>query len=163
MKREQVRERHVEGLISATHVIQNPANPGEWIVFFKKSAGRSYFLVDDNDEVESFGRLDDLIETIQGTDPCDPHDYPKEFTTEGYDALPANPALRLKVQELLASRRHGATTSTPVAHEEIATFSMRLTDSLCSDLDFTLHQINTFGQFSVQVVKNGLLGHPRVR
>ena len=64
MKREQVRERHVEGLISATHVIQNPANPGEWIVFFKKSAGRSYFLVDDNDEVESFARLDDLIEIV---------------------------------------------------------------------------------------------------
>ena len=51
MKREQVRERHAEGSISATHVIQNPANSGEWIVFFKKSAGRSYFLVDDNDEV----------------------------------------------------------------------------------------------------------------
>lgn len=39
---------------------------GEWIVFFKKSAGRSYFLVDDNDEVESFSRLDDLIETVRG-------------------------------------------------------------------------------------------------
>lgn len=68
---------------------------------------------------------DDLIETIQGTEPGDPHDYPKEFTTEGYDALPSNPALRLKVQELLASRRQGATTSTPVAHKEIATFSLR--------------------------------------
>ncbi|UVM24869.1 hypothetical protein [Pseudomonas sp. B21-021] len=66
MKREQVRERHKEGLITATHVIQNPANPGEWIVFFKKSAGRSYFLVDDNDEVESFNRLDDLIEVVRG-------------------------------------------------------------------------------------------------
>ena len=66
MKREHVRERHAEGLVSATHIIQNPANPGEWIVFFKKSAGRSYFLVDDNDEVESFSRLDDLIDTLRG-------------------------------------------------------------------------------------------------
>ncbi|MCQ6255588.1 hypothetical protein PSH58_16845 [Pseudomonas hefeiensis] len=66
MKREQVRVRHAEGLICATHVIQNPANPGEWIVFFKKSAGRSFFLVDDQDEVESFSRLDDLIEIIRG-------------------------------------------------------------------------------------------------
>ncbi|KPU53881.1 hypothetical protein AN403_1153 [Pseudomonas fluorescens] len=65
MKREQVRARHAEGLISATHVIQNPADLGEWIVFFKKSAGRSYFLVDDNDEVESFANLDDLIETLR--------------------------------------------------------------------------------------------------
>ncbi|SDA11354.1 hypothetical protein SAMN03159355_00658 [Pseudomonas sp. NFPP10] len=66
MKREDVRAKHAEGLISATHVIQNPANSEEWIVFFKKSAGRSYFLVDDSDEVESFCRLDDLIETIRG-------------------------------------------------------------------------------------------------
>ncbi|MFO2464313.1 hypothetical protein OOJ96_10860 [Pseudomonas sp. 15FMM2] len=66
MKRERVRERHAEGHICATHVIQNPANSGEWIVFFKKSAGRSFFLVDEQDEVESFPRLDDLIETIRG-------------------------------------------------------------------------------------------------
>jgi hypothetical protein len=66
MKREQVHEQHAQGHINATHVIQNPANPGEWIVFFKKSAGRSYFLVDDNDEVESFARLDDLVETVRG-------------------------------------------------------------------------------------------------
>ena len=66
MKRERVRERHAEGNISATHVIQNPANSGEWIVFFKKSGGRSFFLVDDHDEVESFEKLDDLIDTIRG-------------------------------------------------------------------------------------------------
>ena len=66
MKREDVRAKHAEGLISATHVIQNPANSGEWIVFFKKSAGRSYFLVDENDEVESFSGLDELVETVRG-------------------------------------------------------------------------------------------------
>ena len=65
MKRERVKERHAEGHISATHVIQNPANSGEWIVFFKKSGGRSFFLVDDQDEVESFAKLDDLIDTIR--------------------------------------------------------------------------------------------------
>ena len=63
MKREDVRAKHAEGLISATHLIQNPANSGEWIVFFKKSAGRSYFLVDDSDEVESFCRLDPVSYT----------------------------------------------------------------------------------------------------
>lgn len=66
MKREHVTQRHAEGHISATHVIQNPANSGEWIVFFKKSGGRSFFLVDAQDEVESFARLDDLVETIRG-------------------------------------------------------------------------------------------------
>ena len=66
MKREDVITRHAQGSISATHVIQNPATPGEWIVFFKKSEGRSFFLVDDQDEVESFPRLDDLIEILRG-------------------------------------------------------------------------------------------------
>ena len=66
MKREIVKARHAEGQIAATHVIQNPADLGEWIVFFKKSGGRSYFLVDDQDEVESFPRLDDLIEILCG-------------------------------------------------------------------------------------------------
>jgi hypothetical protein len=68
---------------------------------------------------------DDLTETIQGTDPCDPHDSPIGFTTEGNAALPSNPALRLKVQELLVTRRQGAVTSTPVAHKEISNFSLR--------------------------------------
>jgi hypothetical protein len=66
MKREHVRARQAEGQISATHIIQNPADLGEWIVFFKKSGGRSFFLVDDQDEVESFPRLDELVETIRG-------------------------------------------------------------------------------------------------
>lgn len=65
MKREDVITRHAQGSISATHVIQNPAAPGEWIVFFKKSEGRSFFLVDDQDEVESFTGLDALIETVR--------------------------------------------------------------------------------------------------
>ncbi|MGE8064666.1 hypothetical protein [Pseudomonas sp. NPDC089569] len=65
MKRERVRECHAQGQICTTHVISNPANPGEWIVFFKKSAGRSFFLVDDNDEVESFTSLDELVETVR--------------------------------------------------------------------------------------------------
>ncbi|MCR4538090.1 hypothetical protein NUV89_06755 [Pseudomonas sp. 18.1.10] len=66
MKREHVKMRHAEGQISATHVIQNPADLGEWIVFFKKSGGRSFFLVDDQDEVESFASLDALTETLRG-------------------------------------------------------------------------------------------------
>jgi hypothetical protein len=68
---------------------------------------------------------DDLTETIQGADPCNPHDSPKGFTTNDSDALPSNPTLRLKVQELLAARRQRAVISSPVAHQEIATFSLR--------------------------------------
>ncbi|MDY7564860.1 hypothetical protein QN400_18675 [Pseudomonas sp. RTC3] len=66
MKRELVTLRHAEGNISTTHIIQNPATAGEWIVFFKTSAGTSFFLVDDDDEVESFYQLDELVVTIRG-------------------------------------------------------------------------------------------------
>ena len=65
MKREDVKTKHGEGMHFDTHVIANPANTHEWIVLFKKDAGRSYFLVNDNEEVESFGRLDDLIHELR--------------------------------------------------------------------------------------------------
>jgi|EndMetStandDraft_2_1072991.scaffolds.fasta_scaffold28460_2 hypothetical protein len=65
MNRKTVKSKHAEGVTFDTHVIANPTNPKEWIVFFKKDAGRSYFLVDDNEEVESFGHLDDLIAELR--------------------------------------------------------------------------------------------------
>ena len=43
------------------------SHPGqEWIVFFKKDGGRSYFLVDESDEVMSFRRLDDAVGSCAG-------------------------------------------------------------------------------------------------
>lgn len=65
MKRNDVRARHAEGISFDTHVIANPTNIKEWIVFFKKNAGRSFFLVDENEEVESFAHLDDLIHELR--------------------------------------------------------------------------------------------------
>jgi len=65
MNRKAVKSKHAEGVTFDTHLIANPTNPKEWIVFFKKDAGRSYFLVDDNEEVESFGHLDDLIAELR--------------------------------------------------------------------------------------------------
>jgi hypothetical protein len=65
MKREDVKAKHAEGVIFDTHVISNPTNTKDWIVFFKKGAGRSFFLVDDGEEIESFSRLDDLIEELR--------------------------------------------------------------------------------------------------
>ena len=65
MQREDVKARHAEGVVFDTHVIANPANTREWIVFFKKGAGRSFFLVGDNEEVESFAQLDTLIDQLK--------------------------------------------------------------------------------------------------
>ena len=65
MQREDVKARHAQGVVFDTHVIANPANTREWIVFFKKGAGRSFFLVGDSEEVESFIHLDDLIDELK--------------------------------------------------------------------------------------------------
>lgn len=35
MQREDVKARHAEGVVFDTHVIANPTNTREWIVFFK--------------------------------------------------------------------------------------------------------------------------------
>lgn len=43
MNRKAVKSKHAEGVTFDTHLIANPTNPKEWIVFFKKDAGRSYF------------------------------------------------------------------------------------------------------------------------
>ncbi len=65
MKREDVKSRNAEGVMFDAHVISNPSNPKEWIVLFKKGAGRSYFLVDDSETIESFAELDRLIEVLK--------------------------------------------------------------------------------------------------
>lgn len=46
MKREDVIKRLADGVVFHTQVMVNPANTSEWIVFFNKDAGRSFFLVD---------------------------------------------------------------------------------------------------------------------
>ena len=45
-----------------THLIPNPGNTREWIVLLKKGVGTSYFLIDEQDEVESFADLNALID-----------------------------------------------------------------------------------------------------
>ncbi|SEI91615.1 hypothetical protein SAMN04244572_03064 [Azotobacter beijerinckii] len=65
MKRQDVGTLQAEGKPFVTHVIRNPARSGEWIVFFQLSTGRSFFLIDEHDEVESFRQLDRLIEVLQ--------------------------------------------------------------------------------------------------
>ena len=65
MKRQDVRDRYAAGVSFDTHVIANPANPREWIVLFKKGVGTSYFLVDEQEQVESFADLNRLIEELR--------------------------------------------------------------------------------------------------
>ena len=61
MKRADVKRRTAEGVMFDTQIMANPANTAEWIVFFKKDAGRSFYLVDAAEQVESFASLDELV------------------------------------------------------------------------------------------------------
>ena len=61
LRRQDVHARLAEGVSLETHISAHPSNTKEWIVFFKKNAGRSFFLVDDQEQVESFADLNLLI------------------------------------------------------------------------------------------------------
>ncbi|MGP0170387.1 hypothetical protein ACSVIJ_00740 [Pseudomonas sp. NCHU5208] len=65
MKREDVIKRLADGVVFHTQVMVNPANTSEWIVFFNKDAGRSFFLVDETEQVETFASLDELIPELR--------------------------------------------------------------------------------------------------
>ncbi|EJO95270.1 hypothetical protein A471_04310 [Ectopseudomonas mendocina DLHK] len=43
----------------------NPANTTQWIVLFKKEAGRSFFLVDEDEQVQTFASLDALMPELR--------------------------------------------------------------------------------------------------
>ena len=65
MKRQDVRDKYAAGVSFDTHVIANPANPREWIVLLKKGLGTSFFLVDAEEQVESFADLNGLVEELR--------------------------------------------------------------------------------------------------
>lgn len=65
MKRENVKVRIAEGVVFDTQILANPANTREWIVMFKKDAGRSFFLIDDQDEIDSFSDLESLVNELR--------------------------------------------------------------------------------------------------
>ncbi|WP_068828724.1 hypothetical protein [Pseudomonas sp. BMS12] len=65
MRREDIQSKQAQGVLFDTHIIANPANTREWIVLLKKGVGTSFFLVDDQEQVESFCDLNSLIEDLR--------------------------------------------------------------------------------------------------
>lgn len=65
MKRADVKLRTAEGVLFDTQIMVNPADTTQWIVFFNKDAGRSFFLVDEADQVETFASLDELMSELR--------------------------------------------------------------------------------------------------
>ncbi|MES2820379.1 MAG: hypothetical protein V4812_15515 [Pseudomonadota bacterium] len=65
MQREEVKAKHAAGVQLETQIIPNPADTSAWIVLFKKDAGTSFFLVDAQEQVESFANLNALIEELR--------------------------------------------------------------------------------------------------
>ena len=65
MQREEIKNKQSQGAFFDTHIIVNPANTREWIVLLKKGAGTSFFLVDQQEQVESFAELNSLIKQLR--------------------------------------------------------------------------------------------------
>ncbi|ARS51259.1 hypothetical protein PSMEN_23735 [Ectopseudomonas mendocina] len=65
MKRADVKRRTAEGVLFDTQIMVNPANATQWIVLFKKEAGRSFFLVDEDEQVQTFASLDALMPELR--------------------------------------------------------------------------------------------------
>ena len=65
MQREDIRTKQAQGVLLDTHIIANPANTREWIVLLKTGAGTRFFLVDDQEQVESFANLNGLIDELR--------------------------------------------------------------------------------------------------
>lgn len=66
MKRADVIQRLADGVVFDTQAMVNPADTSQWIVFFNKDGGRSFFLVDDAEQVQSFASLDELMPELRG-------------------------------------------------------------------------------------------------
>lgn len=69
-----------------TQVMVNPANTAEWIVFFKKDAGRS-FLVDEAEQVESFSNLNELMVELRALGIKRVEVQPEQLLTVGGSAV----------------------------------------------------------------------------
>ncbi len=65
MKRADIKARQAAGVQFDTHVIVNPGNTCEWIVLFKKDAGTSFFLVDEQEQVDTFADLNQLVDELR--------------------------------------------------------------------------------------------------
>ena len=63
--REEIKSKQAQGGLFEPHIIANPANPREWIVLLKKGLGTSFFLVDAEEQVESFADLNGLVEELR--------------------------------------------------------------------------------------------------
>jgi hypothetical protein len=65
MKREDIIDLHSNHRIDAARVIPAPSQSRQWILFFLETEGRSYFLLNENDEICQFQTVDEAIGELQ--------------------------------------------------------------------------------------------------
>lgn len=65
MKRQAIIDLHEEQRIAAVSIMPAPSREKHWILFFEESEGRSYFLLNEDDEVSQFQTVDGAIEELQ--------------------------------------------------------------------------------------------------
>ena len=65
MKRQAIIDFHREQRIDAVSIMPAPSREKHWILFFEESEGRSYFLLNEEDEVYQFQTVDSAVEELQ--------------------------------------------------------------------------------------------------
>ncbi|TDT37691.1 hypothetical protein DES49_2648 [Halospina denitrificans] len=65
MKRQAIIDLHREQRIDAVSIMPAPSREKHWILFFEESEGRSYFLLNEEDEVSQFKTIDSAVEELQ--------------------------------------------------------------------------------------------------
>ncbi|KAA8976899.1 MULTISPECIES: hypothetical protein [Gammaproteobacteria] len=65
MKREDIIDLHSHHRIDAARVIPAPSQSRKWILFFLETEGRSYFLLNENDDICQFQTVDEAIGELQ--------------------------------------------------------------------------------------------------
>jgi len=65
MNLKEARQHYEESLLDAVDIIPNTGIKGEWVLLMKDRDGKSYFLVSDNDDIRSFGSMDDAVKMLQ--------------------------------------------------------------------------------------------------
>ncbi|MFO7787062.1 MAG: hypothetical protein R6W87_04705 [Halospina sp.] len=65
MKREDIIDLHSNDRIEAARIIPAPSQGRQWILFFEEAGGRSYFLLNEDEEVCQFQTVDSAIEELQ--------------------------------------------------------------------------------------------------
>ena len=65
MKIEEAKAGYEASTLVSIDLIPNTSIKGEWVILIKDREGKSYFLINQNEDILSFRSINDAVETMQ--------------------------------------------------------------------------------------------------